>query len=331
MKAKIEDMVVVLTGASSGIGRAAALMFARMGGTVVLTARREQVLEEVAEECRQLGGRALVVAGDVTEPETLQRVAQAAVENFGRIDVWVNNAAVTVFGRLEEIPYEACRRILDTNIFGYIHGARAVLPYFREQGRGVMINLSSQNGKVGSPYTSLYATSKFAINGLAESLRMELQDAPHIQVCSVLAASIDTPLFQHGANYTGRAVKPLDPVYSAQKVARAIVRLALHPKREVVVGSAGRQMLLLRTMAPATAEKLIARRVDRNHFQKRQTPASDGNLYQPMRQWNTIGGGWRTVEESSSRGKTGSMALLGLGLGYMAWKRITNGHGPLWR
>jgi short-subunit dehydrogenase len=330
MKPRIEDMVVVITGASSGIGRAAALMFARLGGTVVLTARREGVLEEVAEECRQLGGRALVVAGDVTEPETLQRVAQAAVENFGRIDVWVNNAAVTLFGRLEETPYEACRRILDTNIFGYLHGARAVLPYFREQGRGIMINLSAQNGKVGSPYTSLYATSKFAINGLGESLRMELQDAPNIHVCTVLAASIDTPLFQHGANYTGRAVKPLDPVYSAQKVASAIVRLALHPRRQAVVGHAGRQVLLLRTLAPATAEKLISRRVDKNHFQKRQTPASDGNLYEPMRQWNTIGGGWRTVEESS-RGKAGSMALLGLGLGYMAWRRLTNGQEPPWR
>jgi short-subunit dehydrogenase len=330
MKRRIEDMVVVITGASSGIGRAAALMFARLGGTVVLTARREQVLREVAQECQQLGGRALVVAGDVSEPETLQQVARAAAENFGHVDVWINNAAVTLFGRLEEIPYEACRRILDTNIFGYIHGARAVLPYFREQGSGIMINLSSQNGKVGSPYTSLYATSKFAINGLSESLRMEVQDAPNIHICTVLAASIDTPLFQHGANYTGRAVKPLDPVYSAQKVARAIVRLSLHPRREVVVGNAGRQMLMMRTLAPAVAEKVIARRVDRNHFQKRQTPASDGNLYEPMGQWNTIGGGWRTVEEAS-RGKMRGMALLGAGLGYLAWKRFGNGQGQSWR
>jgi hypothetical protein len=157
-----------------------------------------------------------------------------------------------------------------------------------------------------------------------------VRDAPDIHICTVLAASIDTPLFQHGANYTGRAVKPLDPVYSAQKVARTIVRLAQHPQREVVVGNAGRQILWMRTLAPPVAEKLIARRVDKNHFQKRQAPATDGNLFEPMRQWNTVGGGWRTIDESS-RGKMGSgMALLGMGLGYMAWKRFTNG-GQLWR
>jgi short-subunit dehydrogenase len=296
MKRKIEGCVVVITGASSGIGRASALMFARHGATVVVTARREQALRDLATECEQLGGRALAVAADVTNQEALHHVARQAIENFGRIDVWVNNAAVTLFGRLEEIPYDSCRRILETNIFGYMHGARAALPYFREQGSGTMINVSSQIGKVGSPYVGLYSTSKFAINGLSESLRMEVQDAPGIHICTVLPASIDTPLFQHGANYTGRAVKPLDPVYSPQQVATTIMNLVKHPRREVAVGNAGRQLMVMRTMAPPLAEKMVAKQVDRDHFAQRSAPPSDGNLFEPMTIWNSVGGGWQRPE-----------------------------------
>jgi short-subunit dehydrogenase len=320
MRRKIEDCVVVITGASSGIGRASALMFARHGATVVVTARREQALRDLATECEQLGGRALAVAADVTNQEALHHVARQAIENFGRIDVWVNNAAVTLFGRLEEIPYDSCRRILETNIFGYMHGARAALPYFREQGSGTMINISSQIGKVGSPYVGLYSTSKFAVNGLSESLRMEVQDAPDIHICTVLAASIDTPLFQHGANYTGRAVKPLDPVYSPQQVATTLMNLVKHPRREVAVGNAGRQLMVMRTMAPPLAEKMVAKQVDRDHFAQRSAPPSDGNLFEPMTIWNTVGGGWQRPEETRGR-KTLGLAVAGIGLGLAAWMR----------
>ncbi len=320
MKRKIEDCVVVITGASSGIGRATALMLARHGATVVLTARREQALRDVATECEQLGGRAFVVSADVTDQEAVHHVARQAIENFGRIDVWVNNAAVTLFGRLEETPYEACRRVLETNLFGTMHGARAALPYFREQGSGTMINVSSQIGKVGSPYVGLYSTSKFAVNGLSESLRMELRDAPGIHVCTVLAASIDTPLFQHAANYTGRAVKPMDPVYSPQQVATTIMNLIRVPRREVAVGNAGRALMAMRTVAPALAERMVARQVDRDHFAERSAPAGDGNLFEPMTIWNTVGGGWQRPEETKTR-KAFGLAAAGVGIGIAAWMR----------
>ncbi len=140
MPRKVGDAVVVITGASSGIGRATALAFARRGATVVVAARREQALRGVATECEQLGGRALAVPTDVTDEAAVRSLARRAVESFGRVDVWVNNAAVGLFGRFEDTPLEAYRRVIETNLFGYIYGARAALPIFREQGSGVLIN-----------------------------------------------------------------------------------------------------------------------------------------------------------------------------------------------
>jgi short-subunit dehydrogenase len=252
---------------------------------------------------------------DVKDEVLVRGLARKALETFGRIDVWVNNAAVTLFGRLEETPYEACRQVMETNFFGYLHGIRAVIPIFREQGRGVLINVSSMVGKVGQPYTSMYVASKFAINGLSECLRMELMDAPDIHVCTVLAGSIDTPLFQHGANYTGRAAKPIEPVYSVEKAAATIVRLAEHPHREVYVGSAAAMLHLARTIAPPLAERLVARQVEADHFQDRPAPITSGNLETPMTEWNSISGGWRHEEEHNTRKWVAGLSLLGIGFG----------------
>lgn len=206
MPRPIEDSVVVITGASSGIGRAAAQEFARRGATLVLAARRAQALDEVARECKELGGHALAVPTDVTDEAAVQDLARRAIETFGRIDVWVNNAAVTLFARIEEAPYEDYRRVIETNLLGYVHGARAAIPYFREQGSGVLVNVSSVVGKVGQPNTSAYCATKFAIVGLSECLRQELLDVEDIHVCTVMPPSVDTPIFQHAANYTGRVI-----------------------------------------------------------------------------------------------------------------------------
>ena len=149
----LSDTVVVITGASSGIGRATALAFAAKGATVVLAARRLAALEEVARECEGRGGEALVVPTDVAESNSVQQLATRAVEDFGRIDVWVNCAAVTAFAPFQEIPLEDFKRVLDVNIMGYVHGARAALPQLRDQGKGTLINVSSIVSSVPQPYT----------------------------------------------------------------------------------------------------------------------------------------------------------------------------------
>jgi NAD(P)-dependent dehydrogenase (short-subunit alcohol dehydrogenase family) len=319
MPRRLQDAVVVITGASSGIGRATALRMAQRGATVVVAARREEPLQEVAEECEREGAQSLAVPTDVTSEEAVAALARTAMERFGRIDVWINNAAVSLFARFEDAPPEAFRRVIETNLFGYVYGARAVLRYFRQRGRGVLINNASVYGVVGAPYLSAYITTKFAVRGLSECVRLELRDTPGIHVCTILPASIDTPIFQHAANYTGRAIKPLRPVYPAEKVADAMVQCAMYPRREVIVGNAGRGMALLHALAPPVYERLSVRQVETDHFQHRAVPHSPGNLFQPMDEGTGVSGGWRT--SSHWQGK----AVLGYGfatlamLGWWAW------------
>ena len=184
--------------------------------------------------------------------------------------------------------------MIETNLFGYVHGARAAIPYFREQGSGVLINVASIAGKIGLPYiSSAYVASKFAVVGLSECLRQELLDAEDIHVCTILPASIDTPLFQQAGNCTGRAVKPLMPIYHARQVARAIVLAARWPRREIVVGGAGRRMLAMHSLSPAFAERRAAHKMERDHFQDQAAEPGPGNLFDPTSQQTAISGGWQ--------------------------------------
>lgn len=289
----MDRAVAIVTGASSGIGRVTSLELARRGLNVVVVARRQEALHGLASECRRLGAETLVAPADVTDEPAMQEVARAAVERFGRVDTWINNAAVTLFSRFEEAPPDLYRRVIETNLFGYVHGARAAIPLFREQGRGVLVNVSSVFGAVSAPYLSAYVISKWGIRALGECLRQELADAPDIHVCTVLPASTDTPLFQQAANYTGRSIVPLRPVYPPERVARAIVRLAERPRREVTIGLAGRGALLGRMLAPGLTERVTAHVVDRTHFEDWPAEPTQGNLYEPIAQLALAHGGWR--------------------------------------
>lgn len=298
---ELPGSVVVLTGASSGIGRAAAREFARRGARLVLAARRGDALEDVAAECAALGGEAIAVPTDVSDEAQVQALAARAVERFGVIDAWVNNASVYMVGRFEDTPPDAFRRLIDVNLFGSVHGARAALPHFRERGRGVLVFTTSIDAHLPAPLVSAYAASKWAVYGFAESLRQELRDDREIHVSLVSPAAIDTPLFHHAANYSGRRLKAISPTYEPEKVARAIRRQVERPRREVIVGGAGKLAAAQRRLSPALTDAAFSFLTKRDHFAEGEAPPSAGNLWEPVVEGTAASGGWQTVPRGARR------------------------------
>jgi short-subunit dehydrogenase len=315
------DRVVVITGASSGMGRATAHEFARRGASIVLVARSADALEATAAECVYRGARAAVaVAADVTHTDAMERVVRETRERFGRIDVWINNASVGLFASFEESPPDIFRAVMETNFFGYLNGARAVLPLYREQKRGTLINVVSLVAKAPQPYLSAYVASKFAVLGWAESLRMELllEGNHDIHICTLHPPSVDTPFFQHSANYTGREPKPIRPIYTAPRVAKAIVSLAVRPRREVVVGRIARALTMTRTITKAGYESVEARYAARDFFTRREASHTEGSVFAP-RGRHAISGGWRRTSSKQRMALLAAAAVFaGLLLGASA-------------
>lgn len=328
---RTRDSVVVITGASSGIGRATALRFARKKAHVVLAARRSEALESLAGECRKLGAKAVAVPTNVLDTASMDRLAARAIEAFGRIDVWINNAAVAVFGAFLDVPLSDYQRVLDVNVMGYVRGARAVLPHFRAKGSGVLINVSSVEAVIAQPYGTAYAISKAAERALGVSLRSELllEGRKGIHVCTVLPAAIDTPIYQQAANYTGYKVRPIPPVYSPQRVARTIVKLSEKPRREAAVGPTGRLLLLKHKAVPGAIEAGTARVVNKTHLARRRAaPASSGNLYRSSTAKRTarVEGGWHGRSRTARR-RLFAVALLA-GAGRVLLKRQPGARNP---
>ncbi len=275
----LSDKVIVVTGASSGLGRAAAVELARRGARLVLAARRQDALESSAELCRELGREAIAVAADVTSESEVTRIVEKALERWGKVDAWVNNAGVTAFGSLESTPLADLRRVMDTNLWGAVHGSRAVIPLFRRQGHGVIVNVGSILSKVGQPFVPAYVISKFALHGLTEALRAELSDQPNIHVCTLLPYAIDTPHFQVGANLVGREAHAMPPVQSPEVVARALADLIERPRRELHVPRVAALGLALHALFPAPVEHMIHDALARFHFGAPSAIDARGNLW----------------------------------------------------
>ena len=299
----LQDAVVVITGASSGIGRTAALAFARRGARVVAAARREEPLDSLVAECeRTTGHSSLAVPTDVRDEAQVQALADRAVDRFGRIDVWINNAGVYAAGRFEDMPPEVFRAVMEVNFFGYVYGARAALPHLKRR-QGVLLNNASVDSAATFPYFGAYVASKWAVRGFSSSLRQELR-GDGVDVCTILPAAIDTPLFQHAANYVGRSIKAINPTYDPEQVADAMLRCAEHgAPREVVVGLAGKLMALQYALAPGITERLLAAFVEADHFrQDVPAPSTSGNVVAPMPEGTATTGGWK---DSKGHGLTG--------------------------
>lgn len=289
------DGVVVVTGASSGIGRATAHAFAEHGARVVLAARSAASLDEVAAECEARGGQALAVPTDVTDDDAVQELARRALERFGRIDVWVNDAGVMAYGHFTQIPADVWRHVVETNLLGQMSGARAALPQFQAQGSGVLICVASLYSKMTSPYVSPYVASKFGVLGFAEVLRQELLDSKNIAVCTILPGSVDTPIYAHAANYTGRAVRPVPPVLSPRRVAEAIVRAVEHPRNEITVGQAAHVMSWGHVLFPRLYNHLVRPAMQIGARRSNPAPVGDGAVFAPQPATNEVSGPWRQV------------------------------------
>ena len=286
----VAGQCVVLTGASSGIGRATALELAGQGARLILAARRADAVEDTAQRCRALGASATALVCDVTLEADVARVASHALEQAGRIDVWINNAGVTAFGALESTPLPELRRVVETNLWGSVHGARAVIPIFRRQHAGTLINVGSILSKVGQPFVPSYVISKFALRGLSEALRAEVADEPSIHVCTLLPYAVDTPHFQTGANFVGREAHAMPPALAPEVVARALVTLIERPRRELHVPRSAQLGLALHALFPRTVERVIHDTLSRWHFGERQQLDAGGNLWRPAAEGPAVRG-----------------------------------------
>lgn len=289
----LAEKLVVITGASSGIGRATAQAFARQRARLVLAARDRAALDEVVAECQAEGARALAVCTDVTSSEQMQALAaEAATFGDGRIDIWINNAGVGAVGDFEQTPLEAHEQVLQTDLLGYLRGAYVAWPYFKKQKRGILINTLSLGSWVAQPSAAAYSASKYGLRGLSEALRGELGEYRDIHVCDIYPAVMDTPGFRDGANFTGHALKPPPPVYDPHRVAEAMVSCALNPKPTTTVGSAAvlaRAAHFLLPGFPQLSGWLTRWGLNRS-------PASDtssGNLFAPPSGQRRVEGGWR--------------------------------------
>lgn len=285
----LRDKVVVVTGASSGLGRATALSLAGRGCRVVLAARRADELERTARACEERGGAAMPVPTDITRERDVDRLAHVTLDRWGGIDVWINNAGVTLFARIEEGEFADHRRVIETNLDGAILCARAVVPIFRRQRRGTMINVGSVLSKIGHPFVPAYVISKFGLRGLSEALRVELADYPDIHICTIFPYAIDTPHFQTAANLVGRKPRAMPPVQSPEKVARAIVGLVERPRRELHVPRAAVLGLALHWAFPRLTERLLLHALRKFHFAGPEQ-ATEGNLFAPSGEAATVFG-----------------------------------------
>ena len=326
MRRTLDGRVVVLVGASSGIGRATALKLAGEGATVVVAARGKRALDQTVAEIGQAGGRGYAIPCDAADRAQVDALARQVVAEHRRIDVWVNVVGIATYGTFEATPPEDFERVIRVNLLSHVWGAYAALPHLRETA-GSLIGVSSVYGVRSSPLLTSYCASKWGLRGFYDALRLELRhdDVP-VSVTTILPSSVDTPLFVHARSRLGARPQPIPPVYDPDVVAAAIVRAAKHPTREVVVGAAGLGLVALQRFAPALADRTAPLLWRLQHDDR--ADGSHDNLYEPLDGSGAVRGGWqgRTWQTSAYTAAVGQRPwvtrALVTGAGVLAYRRL---------
>ena len=331
MPRPLNEQVVVITGASSGIGRATAIQFGSEGASVVLAARNQEALEEAARQVEAAGGVALPVVTDVANWEEVKRLADLATNHFGRIDTWVNNAGIAEYATVDEMSIEEIQQIINVNLMGTIYGTKAVLPHMKRQNGGTIINVASALAKRSVALQSAYCASKHGVKGFTEALRLELEhdDIP-IDLVLIMPSSINTPLFEHARSKMGVQPMPIPPIYEPSAVADTIVYVAQHPQRDVVVGGAGKLFTIMERISPGLVDWYLLQN-DRGYKSQQTDRPADGrdNLFAPMDGTGRIRGDFgehakpsslytKYIEQHPGRQRTLLAALVALFVGLLA-------------
>jgi short-subunit dehydrogenase len=315
---KIDEQVIVVTGATSGIGLAIVREAVKRGARVVLTARNEEDLSRIASEINVGGGAALAVAADVSDPHALDRVRDAALQRFGAIDTWINNAGVSIYGQLHDVDLVEARRLFDVNFWGVVHGSRAALAAMREKG-GAIINIGSVLSDRVIPIQGMYAASKHAVKAYTDALRMESEmEGLPVSVTLVKPSAIDTPYSEHARNHLDVEPKNVAPVYAPELVADVVLFCAQHARRDVTVGGGGKMFSVLEKVAPRLTDKVMERTMERAQRTDRpKRPDGDSLFIAPLFEGNVHGPyrgrvARRSVYTSMALHPAASVAVVGL-------------------
>ncbi|HEX4124455.1 MAG TPA: SDR family oxidoreductase [Tepidisphaeraceae bacterium] len=286
---QLDQQVIVITGASSGIGLATARLAASRGARLVLAARSSGALDQIVNEIGSEGGQAISVACDVSDHGQVQQIAERAIERFGRIDTWINNAGVSIYGRLEEVSEADSRRLFDTNFWGVCNGSLVALPYLKEHG-GALINVGSEVSEAVVPLQGMYSASKHAVKGFTDALRIEVQnlDEAPVSITLIQPTAVDTPFPQHAKNYMAQEPKLPTPQIDPEEVAEAILNAATKPTRSKKVGTMSKVNTTMAKILPGVADKMSAAQSERQQYHE-QPRHPQGALYRASETTTVVG------------------------------------------